>query len=180
MRVISGKFGGRVFDSPRGHRTHPMSEKIRGAIFNMLGDIKGLTFLDAFSGTGALSIEAISRGAGHVTAVELDIDAFKTIMENVRAFGIEDQMTVSRKDVKSWSRNNKQVQFDVVLIDPPYDAVPYTLLHTLAMHARPSGLVIYSLPPDHDFKLAEEGYAVESEKAYGDATLIVYRRKNVV
>ena len=180
MRVISGKFGGRVFDSPRGHRTHPMSEKIRGAIFNMLGDIKGLTFMDAFSGTGALSIEAISRGAGHVTAVELDIDAFKTIMENVRAFGIEDQMTVSRKDVKSWSRNNKQVRFDVVLIDPPYDAVPYTLLHALATHARPGGLVIYSLPPDHDFKLDEENYTIESEKAYGDATLVVYRRKNVV
>lgn len=166
-----------MFDSPRGHRTHPMSEKMRGAIFNMLGDIKGLHFFDAFSGTGALAIEAVSRGARHVTAVELDAEAFKTIMENIRQLDIENQVTVHRKDVKSWSRNNKEVQFDVVLIDPPYDAVPYTLLHKLATHTQPGGIVIYSLPPDHDFKLSATEYDSVVDKSYGDATLLVYRRK---
>ena len=61
MRVISGKFGGQLFDAPKGHRTHPMSEKVRGALFSVLGDISGLTVLDAFAGSGALSIEAISH-----------------------------------------------------------------------------------------------------------------------
>ncbi len=55
MRVISGFLGGRNFESPHGHRTHPMSEKVRGAIFGALGDIKGLTVLDAFSGSGRIS-----------------------------------------------------------------------------------------------------------------------------
>lgn len=142
----------------------------------MLGDIKGLTFLDAFSGTGALTIEAISRGAGHVTAIEIDMEAFKTIMENIRGLEIEDKVKLHRKDAKSWSRNNKEVQFDVVLIDPPYDAVPYTLLHKLATHAKPGGLVIYSLPPDHDFKLKEAEFTSVSAKEYGDATLCVFRR----
>lgn len=177
MRVISGRLGGRMFDSPRGHRTHPMSEKIRGAIFNMLGDIRGLRFFDAFAGTGALTIEAISRGAKHVTAVEIDMEAFKTIMQNVKALEIDEQVKLHRKDAKSWSRNNKDAQFDVVLIDPPYDAVPYTLLHKLATHAKPGGIVIYSLPPDHDFKLSTQDYSLEVDKAYGDATLLVYRRK---
>ena len=176
MRVISGRLGGRVFESPRGHRTHPMSEKIRGAIFNMLGDIKGLTFLDAFSGTGALAIEAISRGARHVTAIEIDMEAFKTILENIKLLEIDDQIKLHRKDAKSWSRNNKDAQMDVVLIDPPYDAVPYTLLHKIATHARPGGLVIYSLPPDHDFRLSKAHYKLISEKAYGDASLIVYQK----
>lgn len=177
MRVISGRLGGRMFESPRGHRTHPMSEKIRGAIFNMLGDIKGLHLLDAFSGTGALAIEAVSRGAARVTAVEIDAEAFKTIMSNVLALGIEERVTVHRKDIKSWSRNNKDVQFDIVLVDPPYDAVPYTLLHKVATHTKPGAVVIYSLPPDHDFKLSSTDYVLEVEKQYGDATLLVYRRK---
>lgn len=180
MRVISGYLGGRVFESPRGHRTHPMSEKIRGAVFNMLGDIKGLSFLDAFSGTGALAVEAISRGAKHVTAIELDMEAFKTIMLNIQQLEIDDRVTAHRKDAKSWSRNNKDAQYDVVLIDPPYDAVPYTLLHKLASHAKPGGLVVYSLPPNHDFKLTETDFVTEVNKEYGDATLVVYRRKNVI
>lgn len=176
MRVISGRLGGRMFESPRGHKTHPMSEKMRGAIFNMLGDIKGLTFLDAFSGTGALTIEAISRGAKEVTCIELDADAFKTIMDNIRQLDIENQVKAHKKDAKSWSRNNKELQFDVVLIDPPYDAVPYTLLIKLASHARPNGLIVYSLPPDHGFRLKSAEYELVIEKSYGDATLVVYRR----
>jgi 16S rRNA (guanine966-N2)-methyltransferase len=174
MRVISGSLGGRMFEGPRGHRTHPMSEKVRGAIFNMLGDIKGLELLDAFSGTGALAIEAVSRGAKHVLAVELDQNAFTTIHQNLANLGITNA-EVTRKDVKSWSRNNKTKQFDVVLIDPPYNAVPYTLLHKLATHTKQGGLVVYSLPPDHDFKLTE-GYELISDKAYGDATLVIYRK----
>lgn len=61
MRIISGIYGGRTIQSPSGHKTHPMSEKMRGAIFNALGDIKGLSFLDAYGGSGAVALEAISR-----------------------------------------------------------------------------------------------------------------------
>jgi len=176
MRVISGYLGKRQFESPRGHTTHPMGEKIRGALFNMLGDIKGLGVLDAFSGSGALTIESISRGAKSVTAIELDDGAFKTIMQNIKLLGIDDRVTAHRKDAKAWSRNNKDVVFDVVLIDPPYDAVPYTLLHKLATHAKVGGLVVYSLPPDHDFYLDKSSFQQLSSKGYGDATLVIYRR----
>ena len=67
MRIIAGSLGGRVFKAPSGHRTHPMSEKIRGAIFNALGDISDLTVLDAFTGSGALCFEAVSRGVANAT-----------------------------------------------------------------------------------------------------------------
>ena len=69
MRVIAGRLGGRLFDSPHTRRTHPMSDKARGALFNMLGDIEGMHVLDPFAGTGALSFEAISRGAASALAI---------------------------------------------------------------------------------------------------------------
>lgn len=177
MRVISGYLGGRMFESPRGHRTHPMSEKMRGAIFNMLGDIQDLHFLDAFSGTGALAIEAVSRGAGHVTAIDVDMDAYKTIQENVASLNIAEKVDVLRKDAKSWSRNHPDTQFDVVLCDPPYDAVPYTVLIKLATHTKSHGLIVYSLPPNHGFSLDTKSYTLLLEKNYGDANLVVYRRR---
>lgn len=63
LRVISGSLGGRLINSPPGNKTHPMSEKMRGAIFNILGNIEGLDVLDAYSGSGAIALEAISRKA---------------------------------------------------------------------------------------------------------------------
>ncbi|MCA9328933.1 RsmD family RNA methyltransferase, partial [Candidatus Saccharibacteria bacterium] len=76
MRVIAGEFKSRILKDPTGNRTHPMAEKVRGALFNSLGDITGLDVLDAFAGTGAVGIEALSRGAKRVWSVELDNDAF--------------------------------------------------------------------------------------------------------
>jgi 16S rRNA (guanine966-N2)-methyltransferase len=76
VRIIAGSLKGRTFSEPHGHRTHPMSEKVRGALFNALGDIEGLTFLDAFAGSGALSFEAASRGAKSVIAIDKDGPAY--------------------------------------------------------------------------------------------------------
>ena len=72
MRVIAGRLGGRNFDSPKTQRTHPMSDKVRGALFNALGDLGGLTVLDAFAGSGACSLEAASRGATEVLAIDIN------------------------------------------------------------------------------------------------------------
>lgn len=176
MRVVAGKLGGRHFEAPHGHRTHPMSEKARGALFNALGDISGLSFLDAFSGTGALAFEAVSRGAQFVQAVEIDPQAYKTIRSNCASLGLSESVRIIRKDVKSWSRQFRDVHFDVVLCDPPYDDVRYTLLIQLASQAKLGGLVVYSLPPDHTFSLPTEQFKVISKKTYGDALLVFYRR----
>src|SRR5688500_6254990 len=107
MRIITGYLGGRNFNSPRGHRTHPMSDKARGALFNALGDIEGLTVLDAFAGSGALSFEAISRGAVSATAIDIDKAAYEAIQANVESLGLEDKVTVLRKNIGGWSRNNQ-------------------------------------------------------------------------
>src|SRR6185369_4075488 len=92
----------------------------RGALFNALGDLGGLHVLDAFAGSGACSIEAVSRGAASVLAIDIDPEAVKTIAENVRKLDLEDVITVRRKNISGWSRNNQDKKFDVVLADPPY------------------------------------------------------------
>ena len=112
MRIISGTLKGQIFDTPQGHRTHPMSEKIRGALFNILGDIEGLKILDAFGGSGGISLEAISRGAGKVTIVENDRIAQRTIEHNVAKFGLEDKITLISANVSSWMNKNPDQKFD--------------------------------------------------------------------
>lgn len=174
MRVIAGRLSGRNFESPRSHRTHPMSDKIRGALFNALGDLDGLTVLDAYAGSGACSIEAVSRGATSVLAIDVDPVAVKTIAKNVKTLELTDRITVRCKNISGWSRNNQDKQFDVVLADPPYDDVRPDVLERLAVHVRSGGILVLSWPgsePVREFA----GLTVVSHKTYGDAQLVFYR-----
>jgi 16S rRNA (guanine966-N2)-methyltransferase len=174
MRVVSGYLRGRTFEAPRGHKTHPMGDKIRGALFNVLGDIKGLTVLDLFAGSGALCIEAISRGAASATAIDVDKGAYTTIVSNLEQLKITDRVTVTRTNARSWSNSHRDLKFDIVLIDPPYDAVNYAVLQKLGRHAKPGAITILSLPPDHGFTLQD--HELLAAKRYGDAELDIYRR----
>ncbi|MCA9324143.1 RsmD family RNA methyltransferase [Candidatus Saccharibacteria bacterium] len=174
MRVIAGEFKSRILKDPTGNRTHPMSEKVRGALFNSLGDITGLDVLDAFAGTGAVGIEALSRGAKRVWSVELDNDAFDVLQENRNRITDEDRMTVHRANVKSWLANQPELDFDLVLADPPYDAIGMKAIDACAGVVKKGGLLVLSLPPaEHiDFK----GLRKIDEKRYGNAKLVFYKR----
>lgn len=175
MRIIAGELGGRVFESPHSKRTHPMSDKVRGALFNALGDIKGLTVLDAFAGSGALSLEAISRGARSAVAIDIDNDAFKTIANNVMTLGLEKQIEFLRKNIKGWSRNNQHRSFDIVLADPPYDDIRPDLLQVLILQVKSGGLFVVSWPGSEEIRKFAE-VEVISSKRYGDAQLVFYRK----
>ncbi len=177
MRIIAGNLGGRTFQSPKTYNTHPMSDKIRGALFNMLGDLDGLSVLDAFGGSGALSFEAISRGAKSALMIELDKDAFRTIKENIETLDLEEQVTVIRGNIKGWSNNNINTEFDVVLCDPPYDAVLEQLIHKLARHVAENGLLVVSWPTKEP-QPKIPGMELLRHKTYGNATLYVYKQQN--
>jgi len=175
MRVIAGRLGGRNFDSPGTRRTHPMSDKVRGALFNALGDLSGLTVLDAFAGSGACSIEAVSRGAVEVLAIDIDPEAVKTIAANVRKLDLEESITVRRKNISGWSRINQDKQFNVVLADPPYTDIRPDVLERLTVHVADAGLFVLSWPgnePIREFK----GLEIVSHRTYGDAQLVFYRK----
>jgi 16S rRNA (guanine966-N2)-methyltransferase len=175
MRVIAGWLGGRNFQSPHGHRTHPMSDKIRGAIFGALGDIKGLTALDVFAGSGALSFEAISRGAKSSVAIEVDKGAHAIIQQNAKDLGIEGRVKATRAFFNAWSARNQRQTFDLVFADPPYDEIPYRDLKFLPRHLNENGTLVLSWPGKARLE-AFEGLEIVKNKNYGDAQLVFYQK----
>lgn len=176
--VISGELRARQFSAPRGHRTHPMSTKVRGALFNSLGDLDGLTVLDAFAGSGALGFEAISNGAIRVLFIDNDKEAQKTILANIDSLGVQSKAKLTKANCSSWSDRNPDELFDIVLLDPPYDQVKDGQLYRLAEHTKPGGIVVLSLPPTSDFMLSTNHYSLLTTKSYGDATLSFYRKSD--
>lgn len=175
MRVISGTLGGQIFEAPKGHRTHPMSDRVRGGLFNALGEIDGLTVLDAFAGSGALSIEAISRGAKHATAIDIDKGAITTLVNSLKQFGISDQIKAIRANASGWSDNNADAVFDLVFSAPPYDDLQLTLVQKLVKHTKPGGLYVLDWPGHLKAPELQELEVVQ-QKSYGDAQLVFYRR----
>jgi 16S rRNA (guanine966-N2)-methyltransferase len=174
MRIIAGRLGGRVFETPGGHRTHPMADKVRGGLFNALGDIEGLTVLDAFAGSGALSYEAISRGATHATAIESDRRAQATILKNIESLGLEDSVQMVKAYCASWSGRHQTLQFDILLMDPPYDNLQIADLEKLVRHLKPEGVMAVSWPGKLD-RLELAKLTIVSQKNYGDAQLVFYK-----
>ncbi len=174
MRIISGKFKGQTFDTPNGHKTHPMSEKIRGALFNILGDIEGLSILDIFGGSGGISLEAASRGASKITIVENDRIAQRTIQHNIARFGLEDNITLISANASSWMNKNPNEKFDIVIADPPYDKLQYDLVERLYTLLNDHGLLILSWPTK-DNQIRINNLKLLDRKDYGDAQLIFYR-----
>lgn len=175
MRVIAGRLGGRNFSSPRGHRTHPMSDKIRGAIFGVLGDIKGLAVLDAFAGSGALAIESISRGAKSAVAIEVDKRAHAVITENILELGLDGRVKAVRAFAGAWSTRHQAELFDLIFADPPYDNIPYRDLKSLPRHLTDTGTLVLSWPGNME-PLKFEGLTAVQAKNYGDAQLVFYQK----
>ena len=121
LRIVGGKFRGRILKTPKTDTTRPTTSMLREAFFNICaGYIEGSRFLDLFAGSGAMGIEAISRGAIFSTCIEQGAQASQCINENVTLLGIEPQMQVLRADVlKALPRLLSP--YDIIYIDPPYD-----------------------------------------------------------
>jgi 16S rRNA (guanine966-N2)-methyltransferase len=121
VRVIAGKLRGRPLRAPQGLNTRPTMDRAREAIFQILGDLSGLRVVDFFAGTGAMGIEALSRGADHSVFVESDRAAAKAIKDNLERLGVASSATVLEMPAdRARSRLEKLGPFDLVLSDPPW------------------------------------------------------------
>jgi 16S rRNA (guanine966-N2)-methyltransferase len=120
MRVIAGELGGRRLRSPRGQGTRPTSERAREALFSMLVELSGLRVLDLFAGSGALGIEALSRGAAAATFVERSPQALAALRANVAALGLGERARVVDGDALAALR--LPGKYDLIFLDPPYAA----------------------------------------------------------
>jgi 16S rRNA (guanine966-N2)-methyltransferase len=174
VRIIAGRLGGRLFASPGTHKTHPMSDKVRGALFNVLGDIDNLEVLDAFAGSGALGFEAVSRGAKHVLAIDSDKKAQSVIEQNVRELGLSRKVRLIKASANAWLGTTEDA-FDLVLLDPPYDDLQPKLVTRLAERTNIGGIVVLSQPPEAKPELPDD-FSQLATKDYGDAQLFFFRR----
>ena len=178
MRVIAGRLGGRRLRAPAGQGVRPTSDRVREALFSMLGDVEGDRVLDLFAGTGALAIEALSRGAAHAVLVEQDRAALDVLRANLAALELgPDSAEVRPGDALRALRTAREraEAYDLVLLDPPYrlaaglaDGLDAGLAGLLAPGARvvseshrrdPLGL---SLPRTHHRRYGDTLIAIHS------------------
>lgn len=177
MKIIAGDLGGRLFDAPDSKATHPMSERVRGALFNIIGNIQNKNILDPFAGSGALGLEALSRGASFCTFLDIDRKAHLVVKNNVSILMLEERSKVIRAGASSWSDNNQDQKFDVILCDPPYNKIQLSTISKLSGHLHPKGLMVLSHPGRGNKVPVVNGVVVVDNRNYGDAALSFYQPK---
>lgn len=176
LRIISGNLGGRFFDAPETSATHPMGDRIRGSLFNILGSLTGKAVLEPFAGSGALGLEAISRGAESSLLIERDKHAQKTIQQNIQSLGAHDQVKLVKANCREWSARNPEEKFDLILADPPYHDLQLSTVEMLVNHLKPKGLMVLSYP-GRGLAPTVNGVVVVDNRNYGDAALAFYQQR---
>ncbi len=185
MKIIGGKFGGRKLYTPSNKDVRPTSDKIRGAVFNMLqsrGAVERVRVLDAFCGTGALGLEALSRGAEHVTFIDKARSSLDLARQNAEMLGAMDICDFTLKDaLKMPIRTDNEKAYSLVFLDPPYNKG----LVNLALQSLKAG---DWLSPDCWIVCESERtytytnidtFLIDSEKTYGDIKITLLRSEPI-
>ncbi len=132
MRIIAGEFRSRTLVAPAGTGTRPTTDRARESLFNVLShfiSFEGISVLDLFAGSGALALEALSRGATKATLVDKSRKAVRAIEQNASTIGVDRQVTILQRDVRNFLEARPgNVTFDLIVADPPYDEVDGNLL----------------------------------------------------
>jgi 16S rRNA (guanine966-N2)-methyltransferase len=176
VRIVAGELGGRRLVAPRGWKVRPTSDRVREAVFSALGDIEGARVLDLYCGTGALAIEAISRGAETATLVDQDI---RPALGNVRNLKLQDRVDLVRADPTVWLKpratddERDPARYDLIFLDPPYklaDRLGPELDPHLPDHLAEGGRVIAESAARHPLELS---LPLLRERRYG-GTLVTF------
>ncbi|TNF45611.1 16S rRNA (guanine(966)-N(2))-methyltransferase RsmD [bacterium] len=177
MRIIAGTARGRSLKCPRGAKVRPTPDRVREAIFSILGQrVQGSIVLDLFAGTGALGLEALSRGAEYTVFVEKDRTALRFLRENIGSCGFEDLSRVVKSPVVPYL-NSAELPDDLglVFVDPPYrEREGIKTLLALSKHAKSlsSGLIVYEHSPVDEPNPVPGNLAVVDRRNYGDTSVM--------
>jgi 16S rRNA (guanine966-N2)-methyltransferase len=177
MRIVAGSARGRSLVAPRGRHTRPTSDKVRAAVFNLLGQFfEGGLVLDLYAGSGALALEALSRGCDRALCVEEDRAAAEAIGKNALACGFVDRVDIRRERVEEVLPGLPAGLFGLAFLDPPYALGPETGLRLVGPALEPSGRAVAEHdrrrpPPD---RLGE--LALLDRRQYGDTGISIYCR----
>lgn len=179
MRVIAGRHGGRRLQAPPGRRTRPTSDRVREALFSMLGPLGGERVLDLFAGTGALGIEALSRGAAHAVFVERDAAAARALRANLQALRVppsEGELRQLEATAALRGAAGRAEKYDLVFIDPPYGEAGRwgrELGSLLPPLLAPGARVVVESDRRAPLGL---GLPVATERRYGDTSITIHTR----
>ena len=172
MRVVAGKYRGKKLKEFDINSTRPTMDRVKESIFNLIQfDVADAIVLDLFSGTGALGIEAISRGAKLVYFVDSNKEAIKLINSNLK--GIEGNFKVCYQDYLSFLKLNKNLKFDIVLLDPPFKenlgetAIKFIIENNMLNE---NGIIIFETSTNRDFKLENPSFS-SVRKTYGSVAV---------
>ena len=178
MRIITGKYKGRVIKMPKGIR--PTQNKVRKALFDILGDIEGLSFLELFAGSGAVGIEALSQGAREVIFVEKDRRCIEAIQANLEVLEASAALVIGLDTLEAIRRfSQKQQQFEVIFSDPPYylDLAKKTLQILGACDIlSPNGFIVMQHFKRDELPLEQGQLRSIKEARYGDTVLSFYQK----
>ncbi|HYH61901.1 MAG TPA: RsmD family RNA methyltransferase [Solirubrobacterales bacterium] len=170
MRVVAGELRGRRLKTPKGTAVRPTSDRAREALFSILGDVSGFEVLDLFCGTGALGIEALSRGARHAVLVDDDTSPAQA---NVDALGITECVDLVRRDAFAYL-GSATATFDLILCDPPYKLaarVARDLEKLVPSRLREGGLLVTESPAQTPMEL---NLNLETDRSYGEASIKIW------
>jgi 16S rRNA (guanine966-N2)-methyltransferase len=179
MRIVSGRLGGRRITAPPGTDTRPTADRVREALFSALGPLDGVRALDLFSGSGALAIEALSRGAASAVLVEKDARAARVISGNLAALDLAaPEAILRRRDALAALRDAREAgeTYDLVFLDPPYrlaTGLGPGLAEALAPVLAPGARVIGE--SDRRTPLDLPGLSTTFERRYGDTLLRIHK-----
>lgn len=178
MRIIAGQFRGRPLQAPPGQSTRPTADRVREALFSMLasrlGSLEGLRVADLYAGSGALGLEALSRGAAHATFVENDPKAQAAIKANAAKLGVSDKLRILGGSALALPRSEP---FDLILADPPYAAGSGSAVAKAVADAgwlAPGGWM--SVETARGEPVDPLDYALEVERGFGGAKITLLRR----
>ena len=182
MRVIAGSARRLKLVTPEGNDTRPTQDRIKETLFNMIQmQVPGAVFLDLFSGSGGIGIEALSRGAKKAYFIENANNAYKCILENIKTTRFEDVATVIKSDVVIGLRNIHEEEADIIFIDPPYhdDLYQRTLIQLGSMnYVTNNTMIIIEAPIEMDFSFTDDlGFEVRRVKEYKtNKHVFIYRK----
>ncbi|MFB6098154.1 MAG: RsmD family RNA methyltransferase [Salinibacter sp.] len=176
MKLIAGRFGGHLLKTPSGHQTRPSTARTREALFGLIDAriyLEGAEVLDLFAGTGALGLEAISRGAALVTFVEQDREVLQYARENAEKLGVEDKCIFIQGDAVEYLRSYSGPELDLILADPPYELEAMQEMPDLAIpHLKTDG--VFTLEhSSHDW--FDDHPHLMTSRSYGRTIVSLFR-----
>lgn len=179
LSITSGEYRGRKIIAPDTDKTHPMGSREKLALFNAVISVFGPledagSVLDAFCGSGALGLEALSRGAKKAIFIDNSKAAIKATKDNIAALGLEQRTDVLKTDVKFYQSNE---QFSLILIDPPYDSFYRDDFEHLSKQLATDGVLVLSHPGSIDPAQVFQDLDLISTKKYADANISIYKHK---